>query len=38
LTGSTARQKAKRRKSLNLYSNLEIAEGDGVDVDEDVDE
>jgi hypothetical protein len=34
LTGSTARQKAKRRKSLTLCSNLVVAEGDGVGVDE----
>jgi hypothetical protein len=32
------RHKAKRRKTLILCSNLEIAEGDGVVVDEDVDE
>jgi hypothetical protein len=38
LTGSSVRQKAKRRKTLTLCSNLEIAEGDGVVVDEDVDE
>jgi hypothetical protein len=38
LTGSTVRQKAKRRKTLTLYSNLEVAEGDGVRVDEDGDE
>ncbi len=34
LTGSTVRQKAKRRKTLTLCSNLEVAEGDGVGVDE----
>jgi hypothetical protein len=34
LTGSTARQKAKRRKTLTLCSNLEVAEGDGVGVEE----
>jgi hypothetical protein len=35
LTGSTVRQKAKRRKMLTLCSNLEVAEGDdGVGVDE----
>jgi hypothetical protein len=28
------RQKAKRRKTLNLCSNLEVAERDGVGVDE----
>ncbi len=33
-TGSTVRQKAKRRKTLTLCSNLEVAEGDGVVVDE----
>jgi hypothetical protein len=38
LTGSIVRQKAKRRKKLTLCSDLEIAEGDGVVVDEDVDE
>ncbi len=38
LTGSTAGQKAKRRKAPTLCSNLEIAEGDGAVVDEDVDE
>jgi hypothetical protein len=38
LTGRTARQEAKRRKTLTLCSNLEIAEGDGVVVNEDVDE
>ncbi len=34
LTESTARQKAKGRKTLTLCSNLEVAEGDGVGVDE----
>jgi hypothetical protein len=34
LTGSTVRQKAKRRKTLTLCFNLEVAEGDGVGVDE----
>ncbi len=34
LTGSTVRQKAKRRNTLTLCSNLEVAEGDGVGVDE----
>ncbi len=34
LTGNTVRQKAKRRKTLTLCSNLENAEGDGVGVDE----
>jgi hypothetical protein len=34
LTGSTVRQKAKRRKMLTLCSNLEVAEGTGVGVDE----
>jgi hypothetical protein len=38
LTGSTVRQKAKRRETLTLCSNLEIAEGDGVVIDEGVDE
>jgi hypothetical protein len=38
LTGSTVRQKAKRKKTLTLCSNLEIAVGDDVVVDEDVDE
>ncbi len=40
LTGSTVRQKAKRKKTLTLCSNLEIAVGVGDDVvvDEDVDE
>jgi hypothetical protein len=38
LTGSTVRQKVKRRKTLTLCSNLKIAEGDGVVIDEDVDE
>ncbi len=38
LTGSTVRQKAKRRKTLTLFSNLEIAEGGGVVIEEDVDE
>jgi hypothetical protein len=28
------RKKAKRRKMLTLSSNLEVAEGDGVGVDE----
>jgi hypothetical protein len=28
------RQKAERRKTLTLCSNLEVAEGDGVSVDE----
>jgi hypothetical protein len=28
------RKKAKRRKTLTLCSNLEVAEGDGVGVDE----
>jgi hypothetical protein len=28
------RQKAKRKKTLTLCSNLEVAEGDGVRVDE----
>ncbi len=34
LTGSTMKQTAKRRKMLTLCSNLEVAEGDGVGVDE----
>ncbi len=34
LTGSTLRQKAKRIKTPILCSNLEVAEGDGVRVDE----
>jgi hypothetical protein len=34
LTGSTVRQKAKRSKTLTLCSNLEVAEGDSVGVDE----
>ncbi len=34
LTGSTVRQKAKRRKMRTLCSNLEVAEVDGVGVDE----
>jgi hypothetical protein len=34
LTGSIVRQKAKRRKTLTLCSNLEVAEGDGAGVDE----
>jgi hypothetical protein len=34
LTGSTVRQKAKKRKTLTLCSNLEVAEGDDVGVDE----
>jgi hypothetical protein len=38
LTGSTVRQKTKRRKTLSLCSNLEVAEGDGVGVDEVSDE
>ncbi len=38
LTGSTVRQKAKRRKTLTLCSNLEVAEGGGVGVDEVSDE
>ncbi len=38
LTGSTVRQKAKRRKTLTLCSNLEVAEGDGVGFDEVSDE
>ncbi len=38
LTGSTVRQKAKRRKTLTPCSNLEVAEGDGVGVDEVSDE
>jgi hypothetical protein len=33
LAGSTVRQKAKYRKTLTLCSNLEFAEGDGVDED-----
>ncbi len=37
-TGSTVRQKAKRRKTLTLCSNLEVAEGDGIGVDEVSDE
>jgi hypothetical protein len=28
------RQKAKRKRTLTLCSNLEVAEGDGVGVDE----
>jgi hypothetical protein len=38
LSGSIVRQKAERRKMLTLCSNLEVAGGDGVVVDEDVDE
>ncbi len=38
LTGSTVRQKAKLRKTLTLCSNLEVAKGDGVGVDEVSDE
>ncbi len=34
LTGNTVRQKAKKRKTLTLWSNLKVAEGDGVGVDE----
>ncbi len=34
LAGSTVRQMAKRRKRLTPCSNLEVAEGDGVGVDE----
>ncbi len=34
LTGSTVRQKAKEVKTLTLCSNLEVAEGDVVGVDE----
>jgi hypothetical protein len=34
LTGSTVRQKAKRRKTLTLCFNLEVPEGGGVGVDE----
>ncbi len=34
LTESTVRQKAKRRKTLTLCFNLEVAEGNGDGVDE----
>ncbi len=34
LTRSTVRENAKRRKTLTQSSNLEVAEGDGVGVDE----
>jgi hypothetical protein len=34
MTGSIVRQKAKRKKTLTLCSNLEVTEGDGVGVDE----
>jgi hypothetical protein len=38
LTGSTVRQKAKERKTITLCFNLEVAEGDGVGIDEVSDE
>ncbi len=34
LTGSTVRQKGQKKKTLTLCSNLKVAEGDGVGVDE----